>query len=397
MSWSKRNFKIFCCFLVCFTRGALAQEVPQTPLTPSTFEKFLQFEEKLKTAVCDESVLSHAPSLEGLSKKHPKSASLFWVSLGKDFSEKRILAFMLGDSLTGVFSAYLETALGDAAVGKSEAGFLEKQSQMASLKRKVTLEICQATVQPQLWQNMLLAKPSPLLHALPSVNEREKEDHKKTLKTLVEKGPVLQTVDSDGRFHFLSEQSVYLIPGWIEPFEVDRAFVQNRVYRRFSNPLTNQTQSIQVLSQAEVPLGVLFIAAQPLEANWEELVVQAKKARAQEVQIETYRMMVENEAVKTLQRSPKKAEHVKKLQDFYKNLLQAYLIFPDEKQFESFGRPEAPGFTFQEVHEKILTDGFLKNLNAATVNGGYVRLSLFRPDARLHSIFTEFKKKLEKL
>jgi hypothetical protein len=400
MGLSGKNFKIFSLVVILVsTLSANAQEstsVPEGEEKPSNLQKFLQFEEKLKTAVCDESVLNRAPNLEGLGKSATRKPNLFWVQLDKDFSEKRLLAFILGDALSGAYANYLDGIIQETATEKQESNFLERQSKIASLKRKATLEICQALVQPSLWQSLLDTKPSRFLQAWPAVSEQDKEEHRRAAKGFSEKGPFLQVQDSESRFGFDVDASVYLVPGWVEPFELDRAFSQSRVYRRFSNPLTNQTQSIQVLSSSAVPLGLLFVTAEEASMAWEALVAEAKKSRAQEIQVETYRMMIENDAVQALQRNPKHADEVRKLQEFYKKLLQAYLIFPDEKQFESFGRQEGPGFTFSEVHEKYLTDGFLKSLASVRVNGGYVKLGLFRPDSRLHSIYLEYKKKLSR-
>jgi hypothetical protein len=218
-------------------------------------------------------------------------------------------------------------------------------------------------------------------------------------------------VDHEGRFGLVRDRLAagrtaqrILVPGWLEPFEVEHVAVATgaRTYRRISNPVTNSTHAIEIASRAGVPLGLIFPSREPVAADlaayrsWSEL----PDSRVR--QIDNYRQRVEFEALRLLQRAGASADKgigrkVRDLQEFYKNLLQAYQLFPDEKQFDGYSPALAKRGGFEEAARAALGPQFLDALRRARVNGAFVGLVLFKPDPKLHAIYAEFAGKLGKL
>ena len=85
-------------------------------------------------------------------------------------------------------------------------------------------------------------------------------------------------------------------------------------------------------------------------------------------------------------------EKVRSLQEFYKNLIQAYFLFPDDPRFGAYAK-SAPGLTsLEKEFRAVFSSDFLKVLEgeSAQINGARVGFVLFRPEPKLHAIFNEY-------
>lgn len=385
--------------------GASADQLDQ-------LESFVVLQDRLKTAVCDETFVSRAPTLESVSDLDEANAGAaahrYAISLPAGTPEHEIISFLLGDSLASLSSEYakaqmrlairqrgLEQAVDAGAVSGEQ--LVEAQAAVGTVKRRISLDVCEGLVNASRLTRMLKSKPSWFIEASPDSPG----------KKAAGSGNIVYAVDHERRFGVVRNRvssgksaSRYLVPGWLEPFEVDRVsvFSGGRFYRRVSNPLTNSTQAIEVMSRAEVPLGLLFPSRNPVAAELDAYRSGAELPESRTRQIETYRQKVEFEALGSLHRvRAADSKKVRDLQEFYKNLLQAYQLFPDEKQFDAYSAAGGKRSGFEEAARSALAGPFLDALRRARVNGAFVGLVLFKPDPKLHAIYSEFSGRLAKL
>ncbi len=405
-------------------RAKSGDEIDDTIARPSStdqndvlrVDRFVIFNEKLKSAVCDETAASKPPSLDSIAAPEEHPTSEFLVPLPKKLPEHELISFILGDSLAGVYSdfvrAQVESSFQTRGLAKAIAAgsisseqFLDAQSMVMGVKRRTSLEVCEALVRFERLRALLNARPSRFIEAIPL---GAPVSNTKGLGFLAE------VLDTGGRFGRVGDRlaaskpgakqsSKYLIPGWLESYEVDRVKVLNgkgttlRTYRRLSNPLTNNTQSVEIINSEGVPLGVLFLSRDPTARDWSSYRNWAELPEARVRQIETYRSRIEFDAVKRLQSGANVREQIRNLQEFYKNLLQAYQLFPNEKQFDTYNKTTAKKQSLDEITKNILGTEFLDSLRQARVNGSFVHVGLFRPDPKLHAIYSEYEQRLAKL
>lgn len=385
-------------------------------------DRFVIFNEKLKSAICDHGFISKAPTLESITGGDAGSLSTYRLELGRQFSESDLISFLLGDSIRGVYSdqvrLQLETELKSQGVGIEQAlhgnvvpdRLLDAQHSVIAVKRRASLEVCNALMNLDRLRRLLVMKPSRFFEAAPVFSPF------KTPMTLKKSGAhpvgaIAVLIDSQGRFGAvgdrISTRKRYLVAGWVESFEVERVAVLGargaalRIYRRISNPVTNNTQSIEVMNAQGVPLGLLYVSREPTPQDWEPYRGSADLPETRLKQLETYRSRIEIDAVRALSLAAgqsKVREQVRNLQEFYKNLLHAYQLFPNEKQFEAYSRSASSRkISLSDVTSGALGQQFLESLGRARVNGSYVHVGLFKPDAKLHAIYGEYLERLGKL
>lgn len=373
-------------------------------------DRFVVLKEKLKRAVCDESFVSKAPTLESVTEENSEESE-YTLNISAEIPEYELLSFLLGDNLAGLNSDHvanqiklalrqhnLEASLQQSSISSEQ--FLEAQSTIASVKRRTSLDVCEGLVSPNKLRDLVNANPSRFLeasrgHAAPTSS-----------------GYLIEALDRQNRFGVVQDRrgekltSKYLVPGWLEPFEVERVVVMRgkpqRVYRRVSNPVTNSTQSVEVMSPQEVPLGVLFPSREPAASDWSVYRNWAELSETRLQQVEAYRQQIEFEAIRVLQGSfGRKASVIAKvrdLQEFYKNLIHAYQVFPNEKQFDTYAKAAAKkSRALEEITQNILGNDFLEAVRQARVNGNYVQFGLFKPDPKLHAIYAEYLSRLSRI
>lgn len=425
-------------------RGAELREAPrpgQEPgLIPRTasdqFGGLLILNEKLKNAVCDENFVSRAPTLESISENGAVEAPSFNYELRlpeSSFSEAEALSFLLGDALTFIQSAYVRDELREGLKKKglemtldqpvarmplsgalAGAGLNDAQSLVTTIKRKVSLAVCEGLVDNTRFKAAMTAIPSRFIEVM---RGRQREAWSigqgagaVAAGKLAEgaKNLFIEVRDREARFGWIRNglargetELRYLVAGWIEPFEVEgirvRSKTSERLYRRRYHPLTNNTTGVEVRSQADVPLGVLFLSRDPAGRDWTayRAVAESKDTRAR--QAESYRQQIEFSALKALARQGADRAGIRDLQEFYKNLIQAYQLFPDERQFESYAKKNLKRMSLDEICDHVLGKEFLDALARARVNGSYVNFALFKPDTKLQAIYNEFSARLAKL
>ncbi len=378
------------------------QTRPPAPIKTAThdLDEFLKLKERLPKAVCDESVISRAPSLEALRppggpdearQEHWGAAHTFDVIL--DASESQLLAFLLGD--TGGFMA-APAFLAQLNAATSGAG---------PLKRKVSLDICTALVTPGKVSALATGAERLFLPALP-VEGSDQGSSKgafavdSPLRDPGQGHAVLRVLDQERRFGKVGD--AWYVPGWIESYEVTFARSGRRVYRRIAQAITNRLQFIAVMGADSVPLGFLYLSAEPATDDWSRLKVLAENEASRQRLIELYRAILESDAYRAVGsgaqgKNRARLEAVRRLQEFYRNLMSAYQIYPNETQFAAYAR-KAKSKDFSEKAAKTLLDaGFFQVLRTMQVNGSYVAFNLFAPDPVLRGMYQEFRRRLEQI
>jgi hypothetical protein len=345
------------------------------PADDGALSEFLKLREKLPTAVCDESQVARAPTLEST-----QPAPLGGFRLRTDADESRLIGFLLGDPFLSVTSPYLESLWGPERAKHTERP--AAAARLAELKRRLSLDVCTSLVTPGKLKGLLAATPSRFLPA-----EVARPVETRPLAGASE----LVVRDIDSRFGRIGK--TWWIPGWIDPHEVLSARVGRREYRRLANPVTNRLQFITVMGRDELPLGTLTPSAEPPVMSWEDLKKAAGHEGTRARLAELYRLMVELEAYRAVAREPGRAEEIRKLHEFYRNLIGAYQVYPDDPQFARYSGAARKLMGEREIRE-LLDRGFFGALDAAWVNGARVAFHWLPPDARLHGMFSEYRKRL---
>jgi hypothetical protein len=349
-----------------------------------SLEPMIGLESKLSRAVCDESIVSHAPTLESLRKgPEPegmeiiiKSATKNAFDLSASVSEKELIAYMLGDRASMIAAARFYDLLG------------KHDRQLEDIRRQVSLDLCTSLVSPGGLKKLLAGKHELLLAA-------KKADADQALNPDA-RGVSIRIRDTDGRFGEIGGR--WWVPGWIEPYEVQSAMTggkTSREYRRLANPITNRLQLVAVMGPRGVPLGFIFPTNEVFRSDWELLKSGAGSDTNRSRQFETYRILMEFAAYEAVGRNPKNAEAVRNLQEFYKNLLGAYRIFPSSAQFSGVGKNTR--MLGERDLRRYINDEFLKTVAGARVNGAPVEFGLFAQDKVLQGLYEEYKSRLEKV
>ena len=340
---------------------------------------FLKLNENLPKAVCDESLISRAPSFEAATELKKTSSELSFEAR-MPAAENEILSFLMGDQSTLIAAPQV------LALFKAQSA-----GSISDLKRKVSLEVCTSMVTPGKLGNLLTAKPEWVI-PVTLMEEGNKSSRNKTThgKSLPQALFLLR--DVEGRFGKFG--SKWYIPGWVESYEAQKVIVGKRRYERLANTITNHTQFILMMKPDETPLGFFVPSAEPSSVNWKILKAQTETEGNQQRKMEIYRMLIELEAYRAVARAPNQSDAVRKLQEFYKNLIAAYQIYPNGEQFAQYAKRVKSGTSAESDARDLLDDSFLKAMEAARVNGNRVTFFLFAPDSKLAAILQEYRKRL---
>lgn len=391
--------------LACASARAQYGDIQSPAPRAENIDTFIVLKEKLTHAVCDEAYVSRPPTLESLVSDDAPPDS-FRIDLPAGAPEHEVVSFLLGDAVQGIPSEYVRTQLDLALKAKGLAGklgnlggedLLEAQAAVQSVKRRAALDVCEALASPGKLAQLLAAKPGRFLEANPAAGVGGATS---TALGPSRGGLAVIATDTGARFGKPRRRSAYLVPGWLEASEVVGVRAPGYWYRRLSNPVTNKTQSVQVATPAGVPLGILFHSREAPAPDWSAAKAWSEDMRARETQIQTYRLLMDALAIQALRGSGGDARlsgGIRKLEEFYRNLISAYESLPDEKQFDSYRNARVERFGLEEVTTRILGERFLRTLLRARVNGSYVQVGLFRPDPALHAIFLEYQGRVEKL
>ena len=323
-------------------------------------------------AVCDESVAGKPPSLELTRPALTEKTELDpWFQLQYPMTEAQAMSFLLGDkSLPGAW--IVSPAL---------------QSRGEGARRRISLEICSGSVEPARLQKLISEQPSRFLLTEPRLPG--------TPSPSPPKGHALIRVrDVDHRFDKIGKQ--WRIPGWVEPYELVSIQVAGREYRRLANAITNRTQFIELVGKNDLPLGFIFPSSEPVPLDWSRARATAENEINRQRRAETYRLMIELDAYRVVSRHPSQGDEVRKLQDYYRNLISSYLQYPGEGQFTQYAK-KAEGVPGEAEIKRALDAAFFSALSKAKVNGAGVGFTLFLPDPSLHGMYSEYRERLGRL
>jgi len=368
---SKVDQKLKFIFLYLFFAHSVYAQVSSTQSDSqgNTLSDFFKLTQQLPQAVCDETVVSRAPTLETLNSEGESQKN---HSLVLSISETRVIEFLMEDETSFVASPGLIDDWRKLPTQSAE--------DLAAFKKKTALDLCTAIITPGQFDVLTQDKPELLLRLNQKIN-LNKKNH-------------IRLQDIEGRFGFINSQ--WVVAGWIEPYEVQSIKIGNRTYRRLSNYITNQLHFIQVIGQGGVPLGYLYPSEKKPNLNWSYLQETSKKTLHQKKLFENYRKMIEIQAYEALALFPEKVETIRKLQEFYKNLLNAYHLYPESDQFKHYKNKKI-NITQKKQVKKVLNQDFFNAIESAKVNQSYVGMVYFEPDKKLHAIFNEYKNKLLQL
>jgi hypothetical protein len=340
-------------------------------------------------AVCDESVAGKAPSIElARPERLDKSSSDLWFQLVHPMSEAQAMSLLLGDrSLPGAWIA--SPALQSRAQLDAKAPLHSPSvaSRIDAVRRRISLEICSGAVDPARLQQLVGEQPSRFLSVEPRVGSP-------AAPTLSRDRAWIQVQDVDRRFGKVGKQ--WLAPGWIEPYELVSIHAGGREYRRLANAITNRTQFIAIMGRGDAPMGFVFPSAEPLKLDWTKARASAENEVGKQRRAETYRLLIELDAYRVLSRMPEQGDEVRKLQDYYRNLIGSYLQYPGEGQFTQYAR-KADQLPSEAELRKSLDTAFFAALEQARVNGAHVGFTLFLPDASLHGMYFEYRERLARM
>jgi hypothetical protein len=334
---------------------------------PGPLESLMRVQTELSQVVCDPSTVSKAPTLVSVRGGEGQPAR---YEVRVNASEARVLSFLLEDPESGVFAPSLVDQL-------AQTQRLARPGAM----RKVSLEICNAVVTPGRIERYRAEQPGLFFEAQPLIVARR----------LPSAGNLLVLTDAEKRFGRIGEK--WFVAGWIEPYEVDRALLGGREYVRLAHPVTNRTQSIFLRTPSGVPLGVLLPSPDAGRQALSDLQALAEQPGARKLQVEVYRQIIEIEAYRALQAEPQRSEKIRNLQEFYRNTLGAYQVFPNDVRFNSYSK-RARLNLFEGEARRLLTADFFEMLTQTRVGDAKVSLQYFKPDDKLQAILEEFRRRL---
>jgi hypothetical protein len=358
---------LFFSLAVFAVASARAESPPEPRQAPGPLESLMRVQSELTQVVCDPNTVSRAPTLvsvrggEGQPTRYEVRVST---------SEARVLSFLLEDQDSGIYAPTL-----------SEQLVQTQRLARPGAMRKVSLEICNAVVTPGRIERYRADQPGLFFEAQPMFET----------KRLPTGGNLLVLTDAEKRFGRIGEK--WFVAGWIEPYEVDRALLGGREYVRLAHPVTNRTQSILLRTPSGVPLGVLLPSPDAGKQSLSDLQALAEQPSARKQQVEVYRQMIEIEAYRALQVEPQRSEKIRNLQEFYRNTLGAYQVFPNDARFGSYAK-RAKLNLFEGEARRLLTPDFFEMLAQTRLGDAKVTLQYFKPDDKLQSMLEEFRRRL---
>jgi len=338
-----------------------------------------KLQEALPEAVCDEGTVSKVPTLaatpetmEWAQSKKVRPRKRMFLNL-KEVSEGDIISFMMGDAQTLIGSAELNRAW--AVQRKIKRTPEEAAGSLRELRRRVALSVCTSVVVPGRLPKLVARSPAILMKLHSRIGKGKS-------------GAWFAVRDVEDRFGLI--EGKWWAAGWIESYELEYIQYKTRRYYRVAHPVTNQIRLIMISDLQGFPVGYLYPVIQEPSMDWLSLDTRAKSPAHQKKKVETYRSMIEADAYRALEENAKNAGKIRNLQEFYKNLIKAYEIYPDDQRFAFYRKG---GARLPRPHS-LLTKGFFTSLRQARMNGSFIGVALFEPDQRLHGIYSEYKHRL---
>ncbi|OFZ83532.1 MAG: hypothetical protein A3K03_11390 [Bdellovibrionales bacterium RIFOXYD1_FULL_44_7] len=385
-----KNLTAVFVFVLCFAHPLYGAEENQKS---GDLTDFFQLKEKLQKAVCDESVIGKAPTLEATRVGEEAAApivvpivptqSQYYLKIPA--SESDFISFVLGDKQTVMAVPYLKDQV-TKLLEKSEF----TPSKLTELKRKISLDTCTALVTPGKLQKLMSEKPSWVVQTLDAGSISK-------WPFVGEDAVALKIQDVESRVGKV--EGKYWVAGWIEQHETVAAKAGTggrRLYRRVFNPITNSTLFVGLIGRDDVPIGFIYPSVDELVTDWSMLKLHAESESSRRRLVDVYRAMIEEDAYRAVSGKSKNTEQIRQLQEFYKNLISAYRIYPTESQFAQYAKRSAKMITEAEV-KNVADNNFFAAVRRARVNGSKVSFSLFMPDPRLHGMYQEYRDRLRVL
>lgn len=197
--------------------------------------------------------------------------------------------------------------------------------------------------------------------------------------------------------YFKSNEHV-LAPGWIDGAEVRSVETQGRTYLRMNHPVTHRLRTVLVLNKKGVPVGSLLPSREPGDLEWSSLWRFSTSYTARKRRQETYLYLMEEAAYAALLEHPEQTEQIRRVQEFYRNLLRAYELYPDSKQFLTYQDPSDQRRALASRRSEIeaeFDETFFEAIRDARIQDSYARFSAFEPDSKLYRIYLEFRSRLQ--
>ncbi len=331
-------------------------------------EDFVRLNRELPRAVCDKAIGGRPPHL-GITVGEAKRSRVY--SMEQSLKESQIVRFLLEDPAVSIWAPGLE----------ADAKAAEGDRSLGALKERISLEVCTSMVTSGHVENLFTEHKGWFIDAHPRAGWDPR----------LEQDGIL-FLDSDGRVG--RHRGQWKLAGWIEPYEVLTIRKGPRVYRRLSNPITNQTLLVMVETLERVPLGIFYAAGVASEWSWEVWKKSSEAAVLRKKKVDAYRTLIESDAYEALLVRKDRVEAIRKLQEFYKSLIHAYEMVPEDSRFSNGQTSEA---IKKWNPEKVLDPSFLSEMRGTQLTTGQVGFTYLSPDVRLHGIFEEFRKKLKEV
>lgn len=323
-------------------------------------EDFIKLQDQLPQAVCDQTQVSRPPFL-----KFPETEKSILESHAQAY-------FTLEHSIE--LPEALHILLQNESPLLSAQGITTEKTKKSDepvdhFKRKISQEFCVALLSQEKQNHFIQDKKNWILELSTQKPQSGKQ--------------AFGVEDMEGRF--LRNKNTVYVGGWIEPHEVV-SFVDLKGFKikKLIHPLTRETQSIVLLGLHEEPLG-FFQVKNKDRAPSSELLMRKR--------LDLYQSLIENEAYRTLfgfedqSIRDQKKEKIKKTKEFYLNLVQAFHIFPENPQFQTYS-----GKVKLQDHKSV-EDYIQKN----QTHLNEVEFQPLPRDEKLLAIFNEYLNQLKKI
>ncbi len=367
MRWG-RIMGVFLLVILCVDASGQTGE-SSVQENQGTLQQFIRLNRELPKAICDKNAIDRPPQINlGLDSTPIKGSVDFWLYVELD--ERKIIQLLLEDPSSLLWTQEMQKRLQVENFGVT----------LGNTKKQTSKEICTSLVTPGHFKGYFETHHGLFFQLKISGNQR-------TSKTRI------RLQDPDRRFARIRGR--WYVAGWIEPYEIQEIHVKTRIYRRLAHPVTNQTQYIQIENQKGFPLGYLYPSNQKSPAQLGELLKENEKESVKKKKISIYRTLIENDAYRMLKSRPKKMKKIRRLQEFYKNLVNAYELYPGDNRFSSYYKKSE--LLRENQLRMTLDQTFFRALAQARVNQAYVGFQMFHPDQKLHSIYLEYQKRLREI
>lgn len=306
----------------------------------------IKLNQQLPNVICDQKVIEQPARLSLNVEKPERPKTYLWKSAPLD--EKKLIRFLLGDRSVS-FGALKE---GDADLEAS--------------KKALSLEFCRLVLQLTQEENIFEKKRDRLLQVVPLKSS--------TGLPRIAEANTWWLVDWDGRVGDF--RGDHFIAGWIELPEVLAVRAGPRVYMPLSHPVTHRVEDVILISDRGIPEGK-FQAGRSSDDS--------RKA-----QFLTYDLLMEGESYTAFVKTPSKQPEIKRLKEFYRNLMSAYELYPEEVKLAG----NAATASRSLASEGTSFHGLIKDIQ---INGQPVNFVQFPNDPKLHQLYLDYIKKLSAL